>query len=178
MPAGSGGKGVNRDNILSGARLAFGVAVATHHHFDAADVVLSLDADPLAEPVYHFEDFITVRHLDVMARIMLATGLIVAYSYVIENFMTWYNGDIFEAALVLNRVFGPYGWLYWLLLLFNVCVAQLLWFRRVRTSLVPLFVVSLMVNIGMWIERFVIVVGSLSGDFLPRHQTWLSRGQT
>ena len=117
--------------------------------------------------VYHFEDLVTLRHLEVMARIMLVTGLVVAYSYVIEHFMAWYSGDIFEEALVLNRAFGPYGWLYWLLLLFNVGVLQLLWFRRVRTSLVPLFIVSLLINIGMWIERFVIVVGSLSRDFLP-----------
>jgi Ni/Fe-hydrogenase subunit HybB-like protein len=117
--------------------------------------------------VYHFEDFVTRRHLDVMAKVMLATGLIVAYSYIIENFMAWYSGNIFEAALVLNRAFGPYGWLYWLLLLFNVGVLQLLWFRRVRANLVLLFVVSLLINIGMWIERFVIVVGSLSQDFLP-----------
>jgi Ni/Fe-hydrogenase subunit HybB-like protein len=117
--------------------------------------------------VYHFEDLVTLRHLEVMARIMLVTGLVVAYSYVIEHFMAWYSGDIFEEALVLNRAFGPYGWLYWLLLLFNVGVLQLLWFRRVRTSLVPLFIVSLLINVGMWIERFVIVVGSLSRDFLP-----------
>ena len=117
--------------------------------------------------VYHFEEFVTLRHLEVMARIMLVTGLVVAYSYVIEHFLAWYSGDIFERALVLNRAFGPYGWLYWLLLLFNVGVLQLLWFRRVRTSIVPLFIVSLLINVGMWIERFVIVVGSLSRDFLP-----------
>src|SRR6266567_3738607 len=133
--------------------------------FSGFAMVLTI-AIPL-RAVYHFEDFVTIRHLDVMAKIMLATGLIVAYSYVIENFMACYSGDIFEVALVLNRAFGLYGWLYWLLLLFNVGVAQLLWFKRVRTGVVPLFIVSLLINIGMWIERFVIVVGSLSQDFLP-----------
>jgi molybdopterin-containing oxidoreductase family membrane subunit len=133
--------------------------------FSGFAMVLTI-AIPL-RAVYHFEDFVTIRHLDVMAKIMLATGLIVAYSYVIENFMAWYSGDIFEVALVLNRAFGPYGWLYWLLLLFNVGVAQLLWFKQVRTGVLPLFIVSLLINIGMWIERFVIVVGSLSQDFLP-----------
>ena len=117
--------------------------------------------------VYHLEDLITVRHLDTMAKIMLVTGLVVAYSYIIENFIAWYSGDIFEEALVLNRAFGPYGALYWLLLLFNVGVGQLLWFKHVRVGVVPLFCVSVLINVGMWIERFVIVVGSLSRDFLP-----------
>jgi len=116
---------------------------------------------------YHLEDFITVRHLEVMAKIMLVTGLIVAYAYIVEHFLAWYSGDIFELAVLLNRALGPYAVLYWLLLLLNVGVAQLLWFERVRTSLIPLFVVSLLINVGMWIERFVIVVGSLSQDFLP-----------
>jgi Ni/Fe-hydrogenase subunit HybB-like protein len=116
---------------------------------------------------YHLEDLITLRHMDTMAKIMLVTGLVVAYSYIIENFMAWYQGNIFEEALVLNRAFGPYGWLYWLLLLFNIGVGQLLWFGRVRTSMLPLFCVSLLINTGMWIERFVIVVGSLSRDFVP-----------
>jgi molybdopterin-containing oxidoreductase family membrane subunit len=117
--------------------------------------------------VYHLEDFVTMRHLEVMAKIMLVTGLIVSYSYIVEHFLAWYSGNIYEEALLLNRAFGPYGWLYWLLLLFNVAAAQLLWFKRVRTGLLPLFVVSLVINIGMWIERFVIVVGSLSHDYLP-----------
>jgi molybdopterin-containing oxidoreductase family membrane subunit len=116
---------------------------------------------------YHLEDFITVRHLDVMAKIMLVTGLIVAYAYIVEHFLAWYSGDIFELALLLNRALGPYAVLYWALLVLNVGVAQLLWLKRVRTSLVALFVVSLLINVGMWIERFVIVVGSLSQDFLP-----------
>jgi Ni/Fe-hydrogenase subunit HybB-like protein len=117
--------------------------------------------------VYHLEDFVTQRHLDTMAKIMLVTGLVVSYSYIVEHFLGWYSGDIFEEALLLNRAFGPYATLYWLLLVFNVGVAQLLWFKRVRTSGVLLFAVSLLINVGMWIERFVIVVGSLSRDFLP-----------
>jgi Ni/Fe-hydrogenase subunit HybB-like protein len=117
--------------------------------------------------VYHLEDFVTQRHLDTMAKIMLVTGLVVSYSYIIEHFLGWYSGDIFEEALLLNRAFGPYAPLYWLLLVCNVGVAQLLWFKRVRTSGVLLFVVSLLINVGMWVERFVIVVGSLSRDFVP-----------
>jgi Ni/Fe-hydrogenase subunit HybB-like protein len=117
--------------------------------------------------VYHLEDFITLRHLDTMAKVMLATGLIVAYSYIMEHFIGWYSGDIFEEQLIINRALGPYGWAYWLLLILNVGVAQFLWFKRVRTGLLALFVVSLLINIGMWIERFVIVVGSLSRDFIP-----------
>ena len=116
---------------------------------------------------FRLQDFITLRHLDVMARIMLVTGLIVAYAYIVEHFMAWYSGDIFELAQLLNRALGPYAVLYWLLLLLNVGVAQALWFARVRTSVPLLFVVALLINVGMWIERFVIVVGSLSRDFLP-----------
>jgi Ni/Fe-hydrogenase subunit HybB-like protein len=117
--------------------------------------------------IYHLEDFISLRHLDTMAKIMLVTGLIVTYSYVIEHFIGWYSGDIFEEQLLINRALGPYGWAYWLLLILNVGVAQLLWFKRIRTGMLPLFVVSILINVGMWIERFVIVVGSLSRDFLP-----------
>jgi molybdopterin-containing oxidoreductase family membrane subunit len=116
---------------------------------------------------YHFEDFITLRHLDVMAKITLVTGLVVAYAYIVEHFMAWYSGDIFELQLVLNRAFGPYAPLYWALLACNVAAAQLLWFKHVRSNLAALFVVALVINVGMWIERFVIVVGSLSRDFLP-----------
>src|SRR6266511_3783635 len=116
---------------------------------------------------YGLEDFITMRHLENMAKVMLATGLIVAYGYSVEAFMAWYSGDIFELAQLLNRALGPYAVLYWLLLLLNVGVAQALWFARVRTSVPLLFVVALLINVGMWIERFVIVVGSLSRDFLP-----------
>jgi molybdopterin-containing oxidoreductase family membrane subunit len=106
-------------------------------------------------------------HLNIMAKFMLATGLVVDYSYLMEHFIGWYSGDIFEEYLLLARAFGPYAAWYWVLLACNVGVTQLLWFKRVRTSPLLLFVASLLINIGMWVERFVIVVGSLARDFVP-----------
>jgi Ni/Fe-hydrogenase subunit HybB-like protein len=116
---------------------------------------------------YHLDDFVTERHLDTMAKVMLVTGLIVAYSYIVEIFMSWYSGNQYEEFLLVNRAFGPYGGLFWLLLVCNVGVVQLLWFHPFRTRALPLFVISLVINVGMWVERFVIVVGSLSRDYLP-----------
>jgi molybdopterin-containing oxidoreductase family membrane subunit len=117
--------------------------------------------------IYHLEHLITLRHLNNAAIVMLATGLMVAYGYMLEAFMAWYSGDIFEQYLMINRTLGPYGWIYWALMFFNVLVPQALWSRRVRTSVVPLFFVALAVNLGMWIERFVIVITSLHRDFVP-----------
>src|SRR6185295_1463879 len=112
-------------------------------------------------------DFITLRHLQNMAKIMLATGLIVVYGYGMEAFMSWYSGNPYEAFVLLNRLGGPYAPMYFGLLFCNVGVIQLLWFRRVRTNVVLLFVISLLVNVGMWLERYIIVVTSLHRDFLP-----------
>jgi Ni/Fe-hydrogenase subunit HybB-like protein len=117
--------------------------------------------------VYGLEDFITSRHLQNMAKILLVTGLIVAYGYTIEAFMAWYSANTYEAFMMANRMTGPYGFAYWLLILCNVVTPQLLWFRRIRSSVLPLFVISLIVNVGMWLERFVIIVTSLHRDFLP-----------
>jgi Ni/Fe-hydrogenase subunit HybB-like protein len=117
--------------------------------------------------VYGLEDFITVRHLQNMAKVMLVTGLIVAYGYAIEAFIAWYSADAYEGFLIWNRVTGPYAPAYWALLLCNVVIPQALWFRRVRSSVPLLFVLSLVVNVGMWLERFIIVVTSLHRDFLP-----------
>ncbi len=117
--------------------------------------------------LYGLEDFITMRHLRNMALIMLATGLIVAYGYLMETFMGWYSGNLHERFVLLNRAFGPYGSLFWLLLLFNLLVPQALWVARVRASVPALFLIALSVNVGMWLERFVIVVVSLHRDFLP-----------
>ena len=124
----------------------------------------------LAIPIraaYGLEDFITSRHLQNMAKILLVTGLIVAYGYTIEAFMAWYSANTYEQFMMANRMTGPYGFAYWLLILCNVVTPQLLWFRSVRSSVVPLFVISLIVNVGMWLERFVIIVTSLHRDFLP-----------
>jgi Ni/Fe-hydrogenase subunit HybB-like protein len=117
--------------------------------------------------VYGLEDFITLRHLQNMAKVMLVTGLIVAYGYGTEAFIAWYSADKFEMFVPINRATGPYWWTYWLLILCNIIVPQALWFRRVRSSPVPLFLIAIVINIGMWLERFVIVVTSLHRDFLP-----------
>jgi Ni/Fe-hydrogenase subunit HybB-like protein len=116
---------------------------------------------------YRLEDFITMRHLGNMAKVMLATGLIVAYGYMIETFAAFYTGDTFDKYMILNRMTGPYWPFYWSLILCNIVVPQLLWLRRVRASVPVLFVISLVVNTGMWLERFVIVVTSLHRDYLP-----------
>jgi molybdopterin-containing oxidoreductase family membrane subunit len=117
--------------------------------------------------VYGLQDFVTIRHLDIMAKYMLVTGLVVDYSYIVEHFIGWYSGNEFELLLLSNRAFGPYALWYWLVLLFNIGVNQVLWFKRVRTTPFLLFWVSIVINIGMWLERFMIVVGSLERDFLP-----------
>jgi molybdopterin-containing oxidoreductase family membrane subunit len=117
--------------------------------------------------LFGLKDFITTRHLQNMAKILLATGLIVAYGYLVEIFMAWYSGNWYEQFMILNRIQGPYQNQWRLLLLCNVLVPQLLWFRKVRTSPVLLFLVAMFVNVGMWLERFVIVVTSLHRDFLP-----------
>ena len=117
--------------------------------------------------VYGLEDFITLRHLQNMAKVMLATGLIVAYGYMMENFMSWYSADQYDRYMTLNRWTGPYGPAYWGLILINIVIPQALWFNRVRTNVLSLWLIAFAVNIGMWLERFVIVVTSLHRDFLP-----------
>jgi molybdopterin-containing oxidoreductase family membrane subunit len=124
----------------------------------------------LAIPIraaYGLEDFITMRHLQNMAKVMLVTGLIVAYGYTVEAFIAWYSAEKYEGFMVWNRMTGPYAPFYWTLIVCNVIAPQLLWFKRVRTSVPALFVMSLVVNIGMWLERFIIVVTSLHRDYLP-----------
>jgi Ni/Fe-hydrogenase subunit HybB-like protein len=116
--------------------------------------------------IYGLEDFITERHLNNSAMVMLATGLIVAYGYAIEAFMNWYGGNRYDAYLLWNRLHGPYSSFYYLLLFCNIGLPQLLWIKKLRTSPVWLFFISLDVLIGMWLERFVIVVVSLHRDFL------------
>jgi molybdopterin-containing oxidoreductase family membrane subunit len=128
-------------------------------------MVLTL-AIPL-RAAYGLEDFITLRHLQNMAKVMLATGLIVAYGYLMEAFMAWYSGNEFERFMIVNRIAGPYAIFYWALLLSNIIAPQALWSARVRSNTVALFAIAIIVNIGMWLERFVIVVTSLHRDFLP-----------
>jgi molybdopterin-containing oxidoreductase family membrane subunit len=116
---------------------------------------------------YGLEDFITMRHLDNMAKVMLATGLIVAYGYMMETFMAWYSGSEYEMFMIQNRFTGPYAFWYWMLIACNVVIPQLLWSRRVRGNALLLWLISIVVNVGMWLERFVIIVVSLHRDFLP-----------
>jgi Ni/Fe-hydrogenase subunit HybB-like protein len=117
--------------------------------------------------VYRLHDFITLRHLQNMAKVMLATGLIVAYGYLMETFFAWYSGNHYERYMILNRMFGPYAPYYWALIACNVFLPQLLWIRGVRSHALLLWVISIVVNVGMWLERFVIVVSSLHRDYLP-----------
>jgi Ni/Fe-hydrogenase subunit HybB-like protein len=116
--------------------------------------------------IYGLEDFITERHLENSAKVMLATGLIVAYGYGIEAFMGWYSGNRYDLYTISNRLHGPYHFWYWMLLTCNIFIPQLLWIRKMRTKPAYLFIISTIVLTGMWLERFIIIVVSLSRDFL------------
>ncbi len=117
---------------------------------------------------YRMEDFITKTHLIFMAKVMLATGLIVCYGYASEAFFGWYSGSQYELFMIKNRIWeGPYWWSYWLLIFCNGLSIQFLWFKRFRESEFWLFIISIIVSVGMWLERFVIIVTSLHRDFLP-----------
>ncbi len=116
---------------------------------------------------YRLHDFITARHLENCAKLMLVTGLLVAYGYAAELYTAWYSGNVYESFMTLNRLRGPYAPAVWIMYTCNVGVPQLLWFRRVRRSVLPLFVLSLLINVGMWLERFVIIITSLHRDYVP-----------
>jgi Ni/Fe-hydrogenase subunit HybB-like protein len=116
---------------------------------------------------YKLEGFITQRHLDNMAKVMLAMGLVVAYGYLLENFTAWYSGHDAEMYAYANRFTGIYAPASWALMTLNVVIPQALWFRRVRQNIPALFIISILINIGMWLERFIIVVTSLHRDYLP-----------
>jgi molybdopterin-containing oxidoreductase family membrane subunit len=113
------------------------------------------------------KDLITPRHLDNMCKILLATGMMVGYSYAMEFFISWYSGNPVEGFVFINRAFGPYAWAYWIMVTCNVATPQVFWSKRVRSSPWIIFGVAFCVNIGMWFERFVIIVTSLHRDFLP-----------
>ncbi len=117
--------------------------------------------------LYKLHPYITGRHLDNMAKIMLATGLIVDYGYLMEHFMGWYSGSIYEKYLMINRALGPYWWVYTIVLCCNLIIPQSLWFKRVRANTPLLWAISIFVNIGMWLERYMIIVVSLHRDFIP-----------
>ena len=117
--------------------------------------------------IYGLQDLITDRHLESMAKALLAAGLIVAYSYLVEAFTAWYSGNPYEIYLEVNRSAGPYAPVYWATMLCNVVIPQALWFRRVRLNHKALLAISLAVVVGMWLERFVIVIISLHREYLP-----------
>ncbi|HMF59591.1 MAG TPA: NrfD/PsrC family molybdoenzyme membrane anchor subunit, partial [Vicinamibacterales bacterium] len=117
--------------------------------------------------LYGLQDFLTMRHLENMAKVKLVTGLIVFYGYVMEAFYGWYSANRYESFMIFNRMTGPYAPFYWTLILCNGLVPQLLWVKKIRTTPVFLFMIAMVVNVGMWLERFVIVVTSLHRDFLP-----------
>jgi molybdopterin-containing oxidoreductase family membrane subunit len=133
--------------------------------FSGFSMVLTL-AIPLRR-FFGLEDLITLRHLENAAKVLLATGWIVAYGYITETFMAFYSGDQFEIFMIKNRMAGPYAPVYWTLIACNVLAPQILWWRSARRCVPLLFVLSVVVNLGMWMERFLIVVSSLHRDFLP-----------
>jgi molybdopterin-containing oxidoreductase family membrane subunit len=116
---------------------------------------------------YGMEDFITMRHIHNMTKVMLVTGMIVAYGYANEAFFAWYSANEYEQYMMANRMGGPYAVFYWSLIAINALMIQLFWFRKIRDNVALLFVLSLFVNVGMWLERFIIIVTSLHRDFLP-----------
>jgi molybdopterin-containing oxidoreductase family membrane subunit len=121
----------------------------------------------VARKLFGLESMITDRHLEIMNMIILATGTMVGYAYAMEFFVAWYSGNVVEQYAFVNRAFGPYWWAYWIMVSCNVISPQLFWFKKIRTTPWLMLVVSIFVNIGMWFERFVITVTSLSRDFLP-----------
>lgn len=117
--------------------------------------------------VFNFKEYITIKHLENMAKVVTLTGSMVGLAYGTEFFIAWYSGSMFEGFAFLNRAFGPYWWSYWIMVSCNVISPQLFWFKKLRTNPVFLWIVSIFVNIGMWFERYVIVVTSLHRDYLP-----------
>jgi len=120
----------------------------------------------IARKVFKLEDIITSKTLERMNKIILVTGMMVGYAYSMEFFIAWYSGSEYEKFAFINRAFGPYAWAYWIMVSCNVIVPQLFWFKRLRTSIPVMFIASILINVGMWFERFVIVV-TLSRDYLP-----------
>ncbi|MEM8895600.1 MAG: NrfD/PsrC family molybdoenzyme membrane anchor subunit [Bacteroidota bacterium] len=131
--------------------------------------------------VYKLEDYITIQHIELMNIVIIITGSIVGVAYITELFIAWYSGVEAEQYAFLNRVSGPYWWAYWSMMTCNVISPQLFWFKRIRTNLTATFIITVIVNIGMWFERFVIIVTSLHRDYLPSswamfYPTWADVG--
>jgi Ni/Fe-hydrogenase subunit HybB-like protein len=121
----------------------------------------------ITRKVFKLEDYITLEHVESMNKVIILTGSIVGIAYTTEFFIAWYSGVEYEQYAFINRAFGPYWWAYWSMMTCNVITPQLFWFRKIRRSLTATFIISIFVNIGMWFERFVIIVTSLHRDYLP-----------
>jgi Ni/Fe-hydrogenase subunit HybB-like protein len=121
----------------------------------------------ICRAVFGLYDIVTMKHLELMNKIMLVTGTLVGYAYAMEFFIAWYSGNPYERYVFINRATGPYWWAYWSMITCNVISPQLFWSKKLRTSIPVMFIVSIFINIGMWFERFVIIVTSLHRDFLP-----------
>ena len=135
----------------------------------------------LARWVYNLQHLITIKHLENMCKVILATGMIVGFAYATEFFIAWYSANQYERFIFLNRAFGPYWWAYWTMVSCNVIAPQFFWFKKLRTSIPVMFVLAIFINIGMWFERFVIIATSLHRDFLPSswgyfQPTWVDIG--
>ena len=117
--------------------------------------------------IFHLEKYLTLLHFDRLAKLLLLTSLIVGYAYAMEYFMAWYSGELYERDVFWDRVTGDYWWAGWSMITMNALIPQLLWFKRVRLNLNGFFVISIIVNIGMWFERFVIIVPSLAHSYEP-----------
>ncbi|HAN96781.1 MAG TPA: hydrogenase, partial [Planctomycetaceae bacterium] len=120
-----------------------------------------------ARELFGLKHLITIRHLENMNKVIVATGTMVGFAYGIEFFIAWYGGNEYEGFAFINRAFGNYAWAYWTMVSCNVIAPQFFWFKKIRTSPWLMVIVCIFVNIGMWFERFVITVTSLSRDFLP-----------
>ncbi|MCF8431779.1 MAG: polysulfide reductase NrfD, partial [Melioribacteraceae bacterium] len=117
--------------------------------------------------IFHFEHIITLDTLERMNKIILLTGMMVGYAYAMEFFIAWYSGVQPEQFAFLNRAFGPYMWAYWIMVSCNVIFPQFFWIKKIRRKISVMFIIAVLVNVGMWFERFVITVTSLSRDYLP-----------
>ena len=117
--------------------------------------------------IFDLQHIITLDHLEKMNKVILLTGMMVGYAYAMEFFIAWYSGVQAETFVFINRAFGPYAWAYWIMVSCNVIFPQFFWFKKIRRSIPAMMVIVILVNVGMWFERFVITVTSLSRDFLP-----------
>jgi len=132
----------------------------------------------ITRKVLGIEHYITIKHLENMSKVLIATGMMVGLAYGTEFFIAWYSGNPFEQFTFINRATGPYWWAYWTMVSCNVLSPQLLWFKKVRTSVPAIFVLTIFVNIGMWFERYVIVTTSLHRDFLPSSWSYYAPSTT